>query len=385
MKQARLSPVEGEVTPDGPHLSSVLRRIGAVVETLRGRFPFVKQARLSAGAEVTSTEPQLSMVMRRIGAYIETLQERIRFLEAIVENFPGGISVYDSELRMVLCNDAQKRLLDYPPELFASGPPTMEDVFRVNAERGEYGPGQIQEQVSRRMALMHEAKPRLYERTRPNGTVLEVRRAPVEGGGYVTSYLDITKQHRAQALVAHLAHHDLLTNLPNRAFFCDRLQSALSIAKSTEMTAVHYLDVDKFKPINDALGHQAGDVLLVAIAVRLAQAVREQDTVARLGGDEFAVVQTGIKDAEDAAVLARRLVQEIKRPFDLCGQTLEVSASIGTAFAPHDGVTVDEMLRKAALALNRSKSAGGGQFAFYGDGVATSPEQLRLQREREEA
>jgi len=181
----------------------------------------------------------------------------------------------------------------------------------------------------------------------------------------VTTYLDVTEQRRAHALIAHLAHHDVLTNLPNRALFADRLQSAISLAKRSGLTAVHYLNVDKFKPINDALGHEAGDVLLVAIAVRLAQAVRENDTVARLGGDEFAVVQTGLRDTNEAAVLARRLLHEMKRPFDLCGQTVEVSASIGTAFAPLDGVTVDEVLRKADSALYRSKSAGCNQFSFY--------------------
>ena len=181
----------------------------------------------------------------------------------------------------------------------------------------------------------------------------------------MTTYLDVTEQRRAHALIAHLAHHDVLTNLPNRALLADRLQSAISLAKRSGLITVHYLDVDKFKRVNDALGHDAGDVLLVAIAVRLAQAVRENDTVARLGGDEFAVVQTGIHNTHYAAVLARRLLREMRRPFDLSGHTVEVSASIGTAFASLDGGTVDELLRKADAALYRSKSAGRNQFAFF--------------------
>jgi PAS domain-containing protein len=116
-----------------------MRRIGAYVETLQQRLGLMKLTRTSTvDGEANSNKPRLSMVMRRIGAYIEALQQRIRFLEAVVQNFPGGISVYDHELRMVLCNDRQKRLLDYPPELFAKGMPTMEELFRSNAERGEY-------------------------------------------------------------------------------------------------------------------------------------------------------------------------------------------------------------------------------------------------------
>lgn len=366
MKLTRISP--GKVTPKKTHLSTVRRRIVAYVETLQERFLFGLMTRTGISpldAESPSNKPHLVRVARRIAAYVAGLQERIHFLEAVVQNFPGGISVYDRELRMVLCNDRQKRLLDYPPDLFAKGFPTMEDLFRFNAERGEYGPGDIQEQVRRRMTMAREATPHLIERTRPNGTVLEIRGAPVEGGGFVTTYLDVTEQRRANALIAHLTHHDALTNLPNRALFGDRLQCAISLAKKSGLIAVHYLDVDKFKPVNDMLGHEAGDVLLVAIAVRLAQAVRETDTVARLGGDEFAIVQTGIRETNDVADLARRLLQELKRPFDVCGQKVEVSASIGIAFVPLDGVTVDELLRKADMALARSKSNGRNQFTFF--------------------
>ena len=123
--------------------------------------------------------------------------------------------------------------------------------------RGEYGPGDVEEQVARRMRLVRERKAHVYERTRPNGTIVEMRGMPLGGGGFVTTYLDVTEQRRTQALVAHMAHHDTLTDLPNRALFADRLQTAIALAKRSGLVALHCLNIDKFKPVNDSFGHEA--------------------------------------------------------------------------------------------------------------------------------
>jgi diguanylate cyclase (GGDEF)-like protein len=300
-----------------------------------------------------------------IAPYVESLRERVGLMGAVIENFPGGISLFDCNLQMVLCNEQQRLLIDYPDELFANGFPSLEQLFRFNASRGEYGPGDNEEHVARRMALVRERKPHVYERTRPNGTIVEVRGTPLEGGGFVTTYLDVTEQRRNQALIAHMAHHDTLTNLPNRALFADRLQTAIALANRSGLAAVHYLDVDRFKPVNDQLGHAAGDALLVSVAERLVNTVRENDTVARLGGDEFAIVQTGIQELEDSNVLARRVLDAMSSPFDIIGNEVHIGASIGIALAPRDGTTVDEVLRKADAALYRSKSGGRGRFTVF--------------------
>jgi diguanylate cyclase (GGDEF)-like protein len=314
----------------------------------------------------------LAGAIRQIGCHVESLRERTRLLEAVIENFPGGISLFDANLQMVLCNEQQKILLDYPEELFAEGFPTLEELFRFNALRGEYGPGDIDEQVARRVSLVRERKAHVYERTRPNGTIVEIRGMPIDGGGFVTTYLDVTDQRRNQALIAHMAHHDQLTDLPNRVLFTDRLQTAIALAKRSGLVALHCLNIDKFKPINDTLGHDAGDVLLVAAAERLRHAVRENDTVARLSGDEFAIVQTGIREPADASVLARRVLSVFSSPFDILGNSVQFRVSNGVAFAPTDGVTTDDVLRKADTALNRSKARGGARFSFYSD-LASDP------------
>jgi diguanylate cyclase (GGDEF)-like protein len=296
---------------------------------------------------------------------LEGLREQVRLLEAVVANFPGGISLFDRNLQMVLCNEQQKQLLDYPASLFASGYPTLEQIFRFNAERGEYGPGDVEQHVRQRMALVMERRAHVFERTRPNGIVVEVRGVPLEGGGFVTTYLDVTDQRRNQALVAHMAHHDVLTNLPNRLLFRDRLQQAAARVRRGEAMALLYLDLDHFKPVNDSFGHAVGDALLKAVADRMRATARDTDTVARLGGDEFVIIQVGIKQASEAELLARRLAKAVSEPYEIAGHTIVIGTSIGIAIAPHDGTDPEGLLKMADHALYQCKAKGRGSFHFF--------------------
>ena len=309
---------------------------------------------------------QLASAIGHLGGFVEGLRERVRLLEAVLENFPGGICVFDADLDMVLCNGRLRQMLDYPDTLFSAGYPSMEELFRFNARRGEYGPGDPEEQVSQRMRRARQRKAHVFERTRPNGTVVEVRGSPVSGGGFVTTYFDVTEQRRAQSMIAHMAHHDALTNLPNRTLFTDRLQTAIALAKRNGLMAVHSIDIDGFKTINDSLGHSTGDKLLIAAAERLSGAIRENDTLARLGGDEFAIVQTGINEIADATVLARRVLSRFARPFEIEEREIIVRLSMGIAFAPKDATSNDEILVKAEQAPERSKTGGGAIFSLYG-------------------
>ena len=273
----------------------------------------------------------------------------------MVNNFPGGISVFDKNLRMVYCNEQQKKLLEYPDDLFAGGYPTLEDLYRLNATRGEYGPGDVEEHVSVRMELAREQRPHVFERTRPNGTVLEIRGVPLEGGGFVTTYLDVTEQRKTQAMVAHMAHHDSLTDLPNRVLFRDRLDQALARVRRGEQIALHYLDLDRFKPVNDEHGHAVGDQLLRAVAGRLSRIKRDTDTIARLGGDEFVFIQTAITSRADATAFAWRVHNGVCMPFSVAGRMISVGTSIGIAQAPDHGLDPDELLKQADAALYRCK------------------------------
>ena len=279
-------------------------------------------------------------------------------LDVIVNNFPGGISVFDKSLKMVICNIEQRRLLEYPDSLFANGPPTLEEVFRFNAERGEYGEGVVDELVQIRMERVKMRQSHHYRRSRPNGRVLEIRGTPVADGGFVTMYLDVTAQSQREAAATHRANHDALTKLPNRFHFRTKLEADLNRAVTKgEYVAIHCLDVDGFKRVNDTYGHAIGDDLLVEIGRRLRNSVRETDTVARLGGDEFAISQIGVRSRENVLTVAERILESIGRPFHIRGTKLSISTSIGIVLSRDPG-NLDAALEFADGALYESKRSG---------------------------
>jgi diguanylate cyclase (GGDEF)-like protein len=294
----------------------------------------------------------------------QTLDHNAR-LQAIVDNFPGGISLLDADLRLIVTSYGARKLLQLPDELFANGPVLLEDVFRFNAQRGEYGVGDVEEQVASRIALARLGQAHVFERTRPDGTVIEVRGVPVDRGGFITTYTDVTERHRSEAAMAHLAYHDPLTQLANRAKLGDKLEHALTVARHDHLVSIHLIDLDHFKYVNDSLGHPAGDKLLQEAATRLGRIVRSTDIVARMGGDEFAVVQMGITQESDIAALAERIIEILEQPFDLEGQPMFIAASIGIAVAPRDGATAEQLIRNADLALYASKSSGRNTYRFF--------------------
>lgn len=345
---------------------------GDIEEQVQSRLARVREA---TAHQYTRERPNGTVVEVRgaplsDGGFVTTYldvterQQQMQHLEAVLHNFPGGISLFDKHLNMVLCNEQQKQLLDYPEELFADGLPTLEQLFRFNAERGEYGPGDIEEHVQHRIELAKQRQAHEYERARPDGSVLEVRGVPLAGSGFITTYLDVTERRRTQERIAHMAHHDALTDLPNRLLFNDRFAHAIAQARRGYKMALHCLDLDKFKPVNDTLGHAVGDVLLQEVARRLLNSVRDTDTVARLGGDEFVIIQVGIVERSGAENLAKRVIEQLHKPFLIEGHTIQIGTSIGVALAPEDSTDGDELLKKGDLALYKCKAEGRGTFRF---------------------
>ena len=171
---------------------------------------------------------------------------------------------------------------------------------------------------------------------------------------------------RAERHVRHLAYYDILTGLPNRVLLADRLGQALAKAQREPHTlAVLFVDLDRFKQVNDTFGHDAGDKLLKEVAKRLTQRVRENDTVARLGGDEFIVLLDGIQSAEDAALVARKLLEGLKAPFDIGDLEIAITASIGIAVHPYDGNDIGRLVKHADTAMYRAKEYGLNRYEFY--------------------
>jgi diguanylate cyclase (GGDEF)-like protein len=204
-----------------------------------------------------------------------------------------------------------------------------------------------------------------YERTRPNGVVLEVRSVDLPDGGFVRTFTDISDRKRNENKIAHMAHHDALTGLANRALLRDRVEMALARQRRQgEGFALLLIDLDRFKQVNDTQGHGAGDALLRGVAQRLKSCVREVDTVARLGGDEFAILQVATADRDAVETLGRRVVEAISAPYTLNGIPATIGASIGIARSA-DSPDIEQLFHNADLALYRVKSQGRNNFRLF--------------------
>jgi diguanylate cyclase (GGDEF)-like protein/PAS domain S-box-containing protein len=185
---------------------------------------------------------------------------------------------------------------------------------------------------------------------------------------YLAIFSDITLRKREEHELYDLATHDALTGLPNRFFFSERFRHAMVRAKrASHMVGLLYLDLDRFKPVNDALGHKCGDKLLQTVARRLKRSVREEDTIARLGGDEFAVILEHLSRPRDAAATAKKLLRALARPILLEGHKARITASIGITVYPLDGDDVETLVKRADGAMYRAKTERMNDYRFWGD------------------
>ena len=258
-------------------------------------------------------------------------------------------------------NDAAVKLYGYSREQFLSM--TILDVRPPEAH------GAIVEFLERSGGNSQGEE--VWQHLKADGTSFDVvaysQMLPYYGAEAVlVAIIDITERKNAEARIIHMAHHDVLTDLPNRAFFRERLDEALRREeRSDNRIAILALDLDRFKEVNDTLGHPVGDALLKSVTERLRSCVRETDTIARLGGDEFAIVQGVIHEPNETVALAERIQDVITAPYDLNGHHVVIGTSIGIAVGPDDGASPDELLKNADLALYRAKNEGGGSYHFF--------------------
>lgn len=420
----------------------------------------------------------------------QTLRERQAILDTTMEYMDQGISIVDAGLKMLALNRRFRELLDFPESLCQPGVDFAEFI-RYNAERGDYGPGDVEEQVRERVELAQRFEPHQFERERPDGTVLDIRGRPTPGGGFVTVYTDVTQraradralresearfrsltelssdwyweqgadfritrqegrhwtgddtaferevgktfrelgfemdggweahremlerhevfrdvvmcghagdgemrylrlsgepifdnddrfmgyrgvgrditpEKRAEERIQYLATHDSLTGLPNRVLFSQMLDLTVSAAQRYDRRfAVFFIDLDRFKIINDTLGHDAGDALLKEIADRLTRCSRTSDVVARLGGDEFVVLVQEVDDREQAAAAARNILSTVIQPVTIRERECRVTASIGICMFPADAKNEHALMKNADSAMYRAKEEGKNTHQFY--------------------
>jgi diguanylate cyclase (GGDEF)-like protein len=226
-----------------------------------------------------------------------------------------------------------------------------------------------------------------FETTLDTGAVIEVRTHSLPDGGFVQTYTDITEQRLAHAQVSHLAHHDALTGLANRAALMRALAAVVEQRSGMEhQTALVMIDLDGFKGVNDTRGHHAGDLLLIEVAQRLRGLVRAADVVARLGGDEFVVVLPGLAQREVIVAMMQRVLRRLADPVMIEGHCVRIGASLGIAFHPQDGPDVDTWLRHADIALYSAKNGGRGTYRCFDEQLAQAlTKQQGLERDLRQA
>ena len=296
----------------------------------------------------------------RFRALVRQQYERFN---AAVNNMPLGFCMVDDKQRIIVTNERFSEIYRLPVDMILPGTP-MRTSLEYRAKNGDFGDDLGPDFVEQRLAAAREPEPWHMIRTTRDGRTISVLHQPLAGGGSMSTHEDITARRRAEAQIAHMAHYDALTNLPNRVLFREHLVKALEGVDS-EKLAVLCIDLDRFKVVNDTLGHPVGDALLRVVGDRLQASARPSDLVARLGGDEFAIVQAGTEQPSGATALATRLIAEIAKPFELDGHHVVIGASVGISIAPNDGSHPDKLLKNADMALYRAKSDGRDSWRFF--------------------
>ena len=298
-----------------------------------------------------------------IFTYMRSMSRHSRRFNAAVNNMPLGFCMVDDEQRLVATNARYGDIYRLPPEMILPGTP-LRTSLEYRAMNGLFGDDIGAEFVEERLAAARSPEPWHSIRVTRDGRTISVLHQPLAGGGSLSTHEDITARRQAEEQIAHMAHYDALTDLPNRVLFREHLVKALESAERAKL-AVLCIDLDRFKAVNDTLGHPIGDALLRAVGGRLQASARPTDLVARLGGDEFAIVQAGTEQPFGATALATRLIAEIAKPFDLDGHQVMIDASVGISIAPNDGSDPDRLLKNADMALYRAKSDGRDSYRFF--------------------
>ncbi|MGK2953319.1 MAG: EAL domain-containing protein [Thiobacillus sp.] len=295
---------------------------------------------------------------------LKDAEEALRLYANVFEHSGEAILITDNAQRILAANPAFTRLTGYTiddirganPNVLASGQTPVETYRAMWAALGETGHWQGEIVDRRKDGTFY---PKWM-------TISEVRDAEDHVTHYVASFTDITERKLAEAQISQLAYHDVLTGLLNRFSLNSQMAQALAMARREHRAmAVIFLDMDRFKTINDTLGHAVGDELLVIVAHRLRQSLRESDIVARLGGDEFVVLLTEVEDATAAARLADKLLHMLAQPYRIGENELHSAASIGVAFYPNDGEDSETLMKNADTAMYHAKSQGRNNIQFF--------------------
>jgi diguanylate cyclase (GGDEF)-like protein len=308
---------------------------------------------------------QALTMTRKEAALAARFEEQANRFDIALNNMSHGLCMLDQFDRLQVWNERFLELLHLQNAPIRVGM-RVSQLVRHSIRAGNHKAKNVKKVFN---DLVHSLQQDRFDQvqTSPDGDrTIAVSRRIMSGGGSVVILEDVTERKRAQERIAHLAKYDELTGLANRAHFRERINGMLAGARKRENRfTIHLIDLDRFKSINDSLGHPIGDKLLKEVASRLSAVISPADMITRLGGDEFVVLQTATEHLHDAKWLAQRIVLELGKPFDIDGHRIDIGASIGIARAPMDGVDVDELVKKADMALYVAKKDGGGNHCFF--------------------
>lgn len=294
----------------------------------------------------------------------KSLLQTSQQLDAALNNMVHGISMFDRKKRLVVVNKQYAAMYNLSPDQLKPGTPAR-DILEARVTSGaspasrSYAADRVKDMsVGKDYSIIDHLR---------DGRVIAINHQRMDNGGWVAVHQDITAQKRVEAELAHMARYDALTGLANRALFLEKVNEALArMASHGQPFSVLMLDLDRFKAVNDSLGHAIGDSLLKAVGERLRRMVRDLDVVARLGGDEFAVIQIADTNQRDqVTVLANRVLAALTEPYDIDGRKIVVGTSIGISMAPKDADSADALVRHADLALYKAKSEGRNRYRFF--------------------
>ena len=289
-------------------------------------------------------------------------KQNIRF-DAAINNMVHGLVMFGPDGRLLVHNRRFMEIYGFSPDYVRPGA-SLSDGY-AHCEKLGHKMGRSHEEVLRKLGRGGELGHLAYRNQLADGRTVSVALQGMAGGGWVAIHEDITERLAAERQIEYMACHDPLTGLANRILFDRKLNLALASVSRDNPVAVLCLDLDRFKTVNDTLGHAMGDELLKEVATRLRSGLREKDVVARLGGDEFSIVQVGAAQPEGATLLANRIIEALSSDFIIRGHRINIGTSVGIALAPPSASDVDQLLREADLALYRAKSQGRGQFRFF--------------------
>jgi len=324
---------------------------------------------------------QLSANLHRIFMGAVVARERESALagqfDTALNNMPHGLCMFHLDGQLAVMNHRFAAMMSLPDNLPQSGA-SARDIIAACVKAGAISAANG-EQIIAGLESSRENEIITVDTNIERNRSLSWTVQPMADGGAVLLLEDITERRNAEAKISHLARYDDLTALPNRVNFRDEIEHLLAVSHDAgQLSALLFIDLDQFKQVNDTLGHPCGDQLLCAVANRLREMLRPEDFVARFGGDEFVVFQQNLNTPEEAAALARRIVERLSERYRIDNHLVEIGASVGIALTSPDGTSADTLLKNADMALYRAKADGRGTFCFFRDEMAATVEARRI-------